>query len=57
MTGKLRDAIPLAGGEWLVSFTTRNHPGTLFDSLKDKDVDIDIKKAAKARSRDANAMC
>lgn len=57
MTGKLRDAIPLAGGEWLVSFTTRNHPGTLFDSLKDKDVDIDIRKASKPRSRDANSMC
>ena len=57
MTGKLRDAIPLAGGEWLVSFVTRTPPGAVFDSLKDKPVDIEIKKASKGRSRDANAMC
>ena len=57
MTGKLREIIPLAGGEWIVSFVTRTHPGALFDSLKDKPVDVDIKKASKGRSRDANAMC
>lgn len=57
MTGKLRDAIPLAGGEWLVSFVTRTPPGAVFDSLKDKPVDIEIKKASNGRSRDANAMC
>lgn len=57
MTGKLRDAIPLAGGEWLVSFVTRTQPGALFDELKDKPVDVEIKKASKGRSRDANAMC
>ena len=57
MTGKLRDAIPLAGGEWLVSFTTQTPPGEWFDSLRDKPVDVEIKKASKARSRDANAFC
>ena len=57
VTGKLREIIPLAGGEWIVSFVTRTHPGALFDSLKDKPVDIEIKKASKGRSRDANAMC
>ena len=57
MTGKLREIIPLAGGEWIVSFTTRSNPGVLFDSLKDKDVSVEIKKAGKPRSRDANAFC
>ena len=57
LTGKLREIIPLAGGEWIVSFTTRSNPGALFDSLKDKDVSVEIKKAGKPRSRDANAFC
>lgn len=57
MTGKLREIIPVAGGEWIVSFVTRTHPGALFDSLKDKPVEVEIKKASKGRSRDANAMC
>lgn len=57
MTGRLREILPLAGGEWLVTFVTRNNPGVLFDSLKGKPVDVDIKKASKGRSRDANAMC
>ena len=57
MTGRLRDAIPLAGGEWLVSFTTRTPPGEWFDSLKGKPVAVEIKKESKARSKDANAFC
>ena len=57
MTGKLREIIPLAGGEWIVSYVTRTDPRTLFDKLKDKDVDVEIKKASQGRSRDANAMC
>lgn len=55
MRGKLRDFLPLAGGEWLVSFVTRNHPGELFDRLKGKDVDVEIKKFSPGRSRNANA--
>lgn len=57
MTGNLRDAIPLAGGEWLVSFTTCTPPGEWFDNLRDKPVSVEIKQAGKHRSRDANAMC
>ena len=57
MTGSLRDAIPLAGGEWLVTFTTRTPPGEWFDSLKGKPVSVEITKESKARSRDANAFC
>ena len=56
MKGKLRDFLPLAGGEWLVSFVTRNHPGELFDRLKGKDVDVEIKKYSPGRSRNANAF-
>ena len=41
----------------MVSFTTRTPPGEWFDSLRDKPVDVEIKKASKARSRDANAFC
>lgn len=57
MTGKLRDLMTLAGGEWVVSFTTRDNPGDLFDKLKGKEVSVEIKKASKCRSLDANAMC
>ena len=57
MTGKLRDCLPLSGGEWLVSFTTRSDPGEMFDRLKDKEISVEIKKASKGRSKDANAMC
>ena len=57
MNGKLREILPLTGGEWLVSFTTRENPGKLFSRLKDKLLSIDIKEAARKRSRDANAFC
>lgn len=57
MVGNLRDAIPLAGGKWLYSFSTPTPPGEWFDDLKGKTVTVDIKKASKGRSLDANAMC
>jgi hypothetical protein len=57
MTGNLRDAIPLAGGEWLVSFTTSTPPVEWFDNLKGKPVAVEIKKASQGRSKDANAFC
>lgn len=56
MTGNLRDAIPLAGGEWLVSFVTRTPPGEWFDALKGKPVSVEIKKAAKGRSLTQNSF-
>lgn len=55
MIGKLRDVLPLTGGEWLVSFVTRSNPG--LDRLKEVPLDIEVKKHGKARSRDANAFC
>ena len=54
MIGKLKDLLRLQGGEWLVSFTTREDPGTLFDDLKDIPVRVEIKKASKHRSLSAN---
>lgn len=54
MIGKLKDLLRLRSGEWLVSFTTRDDPGSLFDELKDVAVRIEIKKASKHRSLSAN---
>ena len=54
MIGKLKDMIRLAGGEWLVTFTTRDDPGQMFDDLKDQPVRVEIKKASKHRSLSAN---
>ena len=61
MIGKLKDLMRLAGGEWVVTFTTRSDPRRLFDSLKDAEINVEIKKAGQPRSKSANdfmwAMC
>ena len=57
MIGKLNQLMRLAGGEWLVSFTTRDDPGQIFDDLREMPVKVEIKKASKSKSRDANAYC
>ena len=61
MIGKLKEVLRLSGGEWLVSFTTREDPRLVFDKFAGKDVNVEIKKASKGRSRTANdfmwAMC
>ena len=57
MKGKLKDLLQLTGGEWLISFTTRDNPVNAFYRLKDFDLDIDLKKTLPKRSRDANAFC
>ena len=54
MIGKLKDLYRLQGGEWLVSFTTRDDPGQMFDDLKGEAVKVEIKKASKHRSLSAN---
>lgn len=56
MIAKLNPPTRLFGGEWLWSFTTREDISKAFDDLKDHPVEISIKKAAKRRSRDANAL-
>lgn len=55
MIGKLKELLRLSGGEWLVSFITKDDPRTLFDELKDAAVRIVITKASKHRSLSANA--
>lgn len=57
MIGKLKDLIRLAGGEWMITFTTRDDPRKLFDTLKEKIIRIDLKKFSPKRSKDANALC
>ena len=57
MDGRLREPLRLSSGEWIVSFTTRDDAGKLFDRLKDTEVEVEIKKRTPKRSRDANAMC
>jgi hypothetical protein len=57
MIGKLKDLLRLSGGEWLVSFTTRENPGRLFDKLRNIAVMIDIKKYEQDRSIEANRFC
>ena len=54
MIGKLKDLLRLQGGEWLISFTTREDPGTLFDDLKETPVKVEMKKASRHRSLSAN---
>ena len=54
MIGRLKDLLRLSGGEWLVSFTTREDPGQMFDDLKADAVKVEIKKASKHRSLSAN---
>ncbi len=57
MIGKLKEFLRLSGGEWLVSFTTREDPGKLFDTIQDAETDIKIRKYSQKRSLDANAFC
>lgn len=57
MIGKLKELLRTAGGEWVVSFTTKADPRDLFDAFTGKDVSIEIKKASKRRSKTANDFC
>lgn len=57
MIGKLKDLLRLSGGEWLVSFVTREDPRRIMDKLKDAEITVDLKKHNPHRSKDANAFC
>lgn len=56
MIGKLKGIQRIWGGEWEVTFTTREDMTKVYDDLSKAEVSIEIKKAAKKRSRDANAF-
>ena len=57
MVGKLRDLTVNRDGTQNVTVTVDADFTTTFDALKECVVDVDIKKAARGRSKDANAFC
>ena len=56
MIGKLVNLRRLFGGEWEVTFSTKEDVSEQYDALKDNPVSIEVKKAANKRSKDANAL-
>ena len=54
MIGKLLELLRLQGGEWRITFSTREDPRLIFDDVKDSMARIEIKKASKHRSLSAN---
>ena len=56
MIGRLTGLQRLYGGEWVISLSTREDVGKVYDELAKADVSFEIKKAANRRSRDANAF-
>ena len=56
MIGRLKEVLPLAGGDWLVSFITRGNPKRQLDKLKDTDITVEISKWEKDRSDGANRL-
>lgn len=57
MKGKLKEFVRLAGGEYQVTFTTRDNPGKIFNQIKDQEATIEIKKAGNRRTKTANDFC
>jgi hypothetical protein len=56
MIGKLTGIQRLFGGEWTITFSTREDFTAAYEGLKDVPVNVEIKKAANRRSKDANAF-
>ena len=56
MIGRLTNLRRLFGGEWEVTFSTKDDPSGCFDRLKDADAYIEIKRANPKRSKEANAF-
>ena len=56
MIGKLTNMRRLFGGEWEITFSTKEDFSGAYDDLKDNPVNVEIKKASAKRSRDANAF-
>lgn len=57
MIGNLTNIRRLFGGEWEITFSTKEDFSGKFNDLHENPVSIEIKKAANKRSRDANAFC
>lgn len=56
MTGKLTNLRRLFGGEWEITFSTKEDFSATYEDLKDSPVNVEIKKSYNKRSRDANAF-
>ena len=56
MIGKLTNMRRLFGGEWEITFSTKEDFSGAYDDLKDNPVSVEIKKASAKRSKDANAL-
>lgn len=56
MIGHLTGIQRLFGGEWALTFTTKEDASTVYSELHEKAVNVEIKKASAKRSRDANAF-
>ena len=57
MTGKLRDLTINRDGSQNITVTVSSDFTKTFEALRDKEISVEIKKASKARSKDANAFC
>ena len=57
MTGRLRDLTVNRDGTQNITVTVDADFATTFDALKAHPVNVEIKRAAKGRSKDANAFC
>lgn len=56
MIGRLTNLQRLFGGDWEVTFSTKEDFSKVYDALKNDPVNIEVKKAANKRSKDANAF-
>ena len=57
MIGRLKDLLRTAGGEWVVSFTTKADPRPIFDKFTEQDVNVEIQRPTKRRTKTANDFC
>ena len=57
MIGKLIGMRRLFGGDWEITFSTKEDFSTAFDELAKAPVNVEIKKAANKRSKTANDFC
>ena len=56
MIARLTNLRRLFGGDWEITFSTKEDFSGAYDDLKDNPVSVEIKKASAKRSRDANAF-
>ncbi len=57
MRARLHDLTLARDGGYLLTISTRENIGAMFDELHGADIDVTVKKYREKRSLDANAMC